>query len=160
MKTIRQLNSPENPPPTRLGSFAALLGAVILAALATTRADIPDPSSGQFAGIYKVTSSTDPMFPATRTSEYFLDFGRGIQAGKLSGSVAVSVRQNPNVKVRIMAWQYFPEQGKIAIGNPYAEGSRNAVAKGAWRMRAIASGFVFERGNYQVVLHPADPKDY
>ena len=71
-------------------------------ASAIVTADVPDQSSGRFGGIYKVTSSNDPLFPATKTREYFLDFGRGIQANKLSGSVAVSMRRNPNVKVRIM----------------------------------------------------------
>lgn len=160
MKTKCCLNFPGNHAATKRGWIAALMGAVILSASAPARADIPDPSSGRFGGIYKVTSSTDPLFPATKTCEYFLDFGRGIQPDKLSGSVAVSERRNPKVKVRIMAWQYFPEQGKIVMGNPFAEGSRNAVAKGAWRMTGITKGVVLDRGNYQIVLHPADPTDY
>jgi hypothetical protein len=139
-----------------LGSFAA----VFLSVSVAVGADFPDRPGGRFGGIYKVTSSTDPMFPATGTREYFLDFGRGIQADKLSGSVAVSVRRNPNVQVRIMAWQYFPDQGKIVIGNPYAEGSRKAVAMGAWQMKGIANGVLFERGSYRVVLQRADPDDY
>lgn len=142
------------------GRVSAFMGAVILSTAAMATADIPDPSAGRFGGLYKVTASTDPMFPATRTNEYFLDFGQGIQAGRASGSVAVSIRRNPHVKVRIMAWQYFPDQGKILIGNPYAEDSRNAVAKGAWRMRGISNGVIFERGSYQIVLQHADPNDY
>lgn len=160
MMTKGRLDSHGNLTANRLGRVSSLISAVILAASATALADVPDPPPGRFGGIYKVTSSTDPLFPATQTREYFLDFGRGIQADKLSGNVAVSVRQNPNVKVRIMAWQYFPDQGRIVIGNAYAEGSRNAVVKGAWRMRAISSGVIFERGNYQVILQPADPMDY
>ena len=100
------------------------------------------------------------MFPVTRTREYFLDFGKGIQAGKLSGSVAISMRRNPNVKVRIMAWQYFPKQGSMVIGNPYSEDSRNAVARAVWKMTGGDNGVIFERGSYQVVLHRADPGDY
>ena len=138
---------------------SAWVAAVFLASSTMVPADVPDSSSGRFGGLYKVTASSDPMFPATRTNEYFLDFGRGIQAGKASGSVAVSVRRNPHVKVRILAWQYFPEQGKILIGNPYDEGSRNAVAKAAWSMRGISNGVIFERGSYQVILQRADSND-
>jgi hypothetical protein len=133
---------------------------VLILSPSLTAADIPDQSSRQFRGMYKVVSSTDPIFPANATTEYFMDFGKGIQGEKMSGSVAVSMRQNPNVKVRIMAWQYFPNHGSIAIGNPYAEGSRNAVAKGVWQMRANAKGVIFERGNYHVVLQRANPADY
>jgi len=110
--------------------------------------------------MYKITSSTDPMFPATPTAEFFLDFGRGIQPKKLAGTVAVSMRQNPDVKVRIMVWQYFPDQGTIVIGNSGPEGSRTAVVRGAWRMRDSSNDVVFERGTYRLVLHRADPKDY
>jgi len=142
----------------RLISMAtAVLGAVSLMAAA---ADIPDSGSREFAGMYKIGSSTDPIFPMQAKQEWFLDFGKGISPGKMSGNVAVSLRQNPNVKVRILAWQYFPKQGVIAMGNPYFEGSRNAVAKGNWQMRPVNGGFVWERGNYQVVLRPADPGDY
>jgi hypothetical protein len=144
----------------RLSRASALAGAIILTATATSIADVPTATSGRFGGMYKVAASTDPIFPATQTREYFLDFGRGIEVGKLSGSVAVSMRQNPHVKVRILSWQYFPDQGKLLIGHPYAEGSRNAVAIGAWRMKGAEKGIIFERGSYRVVLHRADPDDY
>jgi len=160
MKTNRRLSSLENHVASRFGWIATLIAAASLTAAAVSRADATDPSSGRIGGIYKVASSTDPMFPATRTHEYFLDFGPGVQADKLSGNVAVSLRRNPNVQVRIMAWQYFPEQSAIALGNPFAEGSRNAVVRAAWRMRAIDNGILLKRGDYQVVLHRADPKDY
>lgn len=122
--------------------------------------DIPAASGASFEGMYKVAASSDPMFPMSETREYFLDFGKGIQAGKLSGSVAVSMRQNPRVQVRIMAWQYFPEQGKLVIGNPYSEGSRNAVVRAMWSMRGSAHGVALSRLGYQLVLHRADPADY
>lgn len=139
----------------------AIFGALALTlTLSLSAADIPDQSSGQFRGMYKVVSSTDPIFPISQTTEYFMDFGKGIQPDKMSGSVAISKRQNPNVKVRIMAWQYFPKDGSIAIGNPYSEGSRKAVAKGVWTMRGASKGVIFERGSYQVVLQRADPADY
>lgn len=139
--------------------FGALMFSFTLS-LSVPAADIPDSSSGAFRGMYKVVSSNDPLFPVTATTEYFMDFGKGIQGNSMSGNVAVSMRQNPNVKVRIMAWQYFPKQGLIAIGNPYAEGSRNAVARGAWTLTGANEGVVFKRGSYQMVLHRADPGDY
>jgi hypothetical protein len=110
--------------------------------------------------MYKVAASSDPMFPMSETREYFLDFGKGIQAGKLSGSVAVSMRQNPKVQVRVMAWQYFPEQGKLVIGNPYSASSRNAVVRAMWDMRGDNNGVALNRLGYQLVLHRADPGDY
>lgn len=159
MKTI-----PLTPPAVRLvkkfGRIAAIVGVSILSTSDIAVADVADSPAGQFRGIYKVISSNDPIFPATATREYFLDFGKGVEAGKLSGSVAVSMRENPNVKVRIMAWQYFPKQGSIVIGNPFAEGSRQAVAKGIWEMKGAENGVVFKRANYQVVLRRADPNDY
>ncbi|MES2660041.1 MAG: hypothetical protein V4689_15575 [Verrucomicrobiota bacterium] len=142
-----------------LGQISAMVGAAILSASGIAGADVVESTAGQFRGIYKVVASNDPIFPATATREYFLDFGKGMQAGKLSGSVSISMRQNPNVKVRIMAWQYFPKQGSLVIGNPYSEGSRNAVAKGIWILKGTSNGVVFERENYQVVLR-ANPDDY
>ena len=140
-------------------SLAAAL-AIGVFGISSAPADVLSPSTGDFSGIYKVTSSTDPIFPAAADCEWFMDFGGGFSAGKMSGNVAVSLRQNPNVKVRIMAWQYFPRQKSLIIGNPYSENSRNAVAKGVWKMRFVSDGVVFERGQYQVVLHRADPADY
>jgi hypothetical protein len=143
-----------------LGRLFNCFCAAVLAFSATTSADIPDRPSGRFGGVYKIASSSDPIFPATAKREYFLDFGDGVQAGRSSGNVAVSVRENPNVKVRIMAWQYFPDQGKILIGNPFAEGSNRAVAKGMWQLKPVFNGVVFERGSYRVVLQTVDPADY
>ncbi len=110
--------------------------------------------------MYKIVSSSDPIFPMQARQEWFLDFGKGISSGSFSGSVAVSLRQNPNVKVKIMAWQYFPKQGSLMIGNPYGNGSRNAVARGNWQLRPTSAGIHFERDSYQMVLHRADPRDY
>ncbi|MES2438852.1 MAG: hypothetical protein V4584_07290 [Verrucomicrobiota bacterium] len=144
------------------GRLAAMAGALLVTMSASTvRADVPDQAAGEFKGMYKVASSNDPIFPMGAQQEWFLDFGKGVTAEKSSGSVAISLRQNPNVKVRILAWQYFPKQGNILIGNPYSEGSRNAVAKGSWQMSGTTSGGVlFKRDNYRVVLHRADPGDY
>jgi hypothetical protein len=116
-------------------------------------------SGGRLAGFYKVVASNDPQFPATRTREYFLDFGKGIQPSRLSGSVAISLRENPSVRVRILAWQYFPKDGTLVIGNPFAEGSRRAVAAGVWKLRANSKGAVLQRDRFQVVLHRADPEN-
>lgn len=138
------------------GRLFTCVSAALFALSVTASADITDRQSGQFGGIYKITSSSDPIFPATAKREYFLDFGWGSQ----SGNVAVSVRENPNVKVRIMAWQYFPNQGRILIGNPFAEGSNRAIARGVWQMKPILNGVLFERGIYRIVLHAADPADY
>jgi len=123
-------------------------------------ADISSRSGGEFRGIYKIASSNDPIFPMQEKQEWFLDFGAGIKPGRSAGSVAVSLRQNPNVKVRIMAWQYFPQKGQILLGNPYAEGASKAVARGAWDLLVKGDGVIFKRGNYEVVMHRADPADY
>lgn len=139
----------------------ALISAILVSLTSpASRADIPDPVHSDFHGIYKVASSNDPIFPLQARQEWFLDFGQGIRGGKLSGNVAVSLRQNPSVKVRIMAWQYFPKYGNIVIGNPYAEGSKKAVAKGVWLLRPTAEGVIFERENHQLLLRRADPQDY
>lgn len=143
------------------GKATALVGAALFAiSFQSAPADIPDRPSGEFQGMYKVASSNDPIFPMQAQQEWFLDFGKGISSGNFSGNVAVSLRQNPNVRVRILAWQLFPKQGTIVIGNPYSEGSRQAVAKGSWQIQAIGDGVIFQRANYQVVLHRAAPGDY
>lgn len=116
--------------------------------------------TGRFHGIYKVASSTDPMFPDVGTSEYFLDFGRGVRADQKSGSVAVSQRRNPNVRVRVMAWEYLPGNESLLIGNPYAEGSRRAVAAGVWKIRLAGGGAILERGNARIVLRRAAEGEY
>lgn len=126
---------------------------------AAVREASPADASGRLAGFYKVVASNDPQFPVTKTREYFLDFGKGIEPNRLSGSVAVSLRENPRVRVRIMAWQYFPKDASLAIGNPFAEGSRKAVAAGVWRLRVSTNGAVLRRDRYQVVLHRADPEN-
>lgn len=134
--------------------------ALFMLTLQLSPADIPNQPSGEFRGMFKISSSTDPLFPIQADKEWFLDFGQGISQGKFSGNVAVSLRQNPNVKVRIMAWQYFPKQGNIMLGNPFAEGSNKAVAKGNWQITPTSEGFLFRRGNHQFVLRRADPRDY
>ena len=143
------------------GRLVAFISAVVLILTPEfASADVLNQPTGEFRGMYKITASSDPLFPIQAGKEWFLDFGNGISQGTFSGNVAVSLRQNPNVKVRIMAWQYFPKQGTIVIGNPYSEGSNKAVAMGNWQMRPTPEGFLFARGNSRIVLRPADPRDY
>lgn len=132
-----------------------LLGAPVL------HADIPDRDSRvALAGMYKVTASSDPFFPIAADREWFMDFGKGITDQKSAGKVAVSLRQNPNVKVRIMVWQVFPGTGQLYLGNQYSEGSRNAVAVADWKIRNSGNSVILERHGYQIVLNQADPADY
>jgi hypothetical protein len=139
---------------------ASMATFAVLTVLPASADVIRSQSSREFKGMYKVASSTDPIFPMGNKEEWFLDFGKGIHDGIFSGSVAVSLRRNPQVKVRIMAWQYFPQNANLLIGNTYSEGSNKAVAKGVWTMDTTSQGIVFQRGSYQVVLHRADPRDY
>ena len=130
--------------------------------LSSVRADVPDLPRPPvaFHGVYKVKASNDPAFIVSPEREYFLDFGRGMDGGKPAGSVAVSVRVNPNVKVRIFSWQYVPEKNLLLIGSPFAHGSRNAVAVGAWQLRGTGESIVLHRERCKVLLVRADPKDY
>lgn len=144
----------------KIMTLAVVAGVSVFMETGAVASDVPSVSASAFAGMYKVAASSDPMFPITETREYFLDFGKGVQPGKLSGSVAVSMRQNPRVQVRIMAWQYFPNGGTLVIGNPYAEGSRNAVVRAMWSMRGADKGVELNRLGYQLVLQRAEPGDY
>lgn len=120
-------------------------------------ADIPDRSSRTaLSGMYQVSASTDPMFPMQQNQEWFLDFGEGTRNGAFSGTVAVSLRENPNVRVRIMVWQYFPEQGTLVIGNQTNRGSKGAVARAVWNIGANSQYVVLQRHNVNVTLRRAD----
>jgi hypothetical protein len=110
--------------------------------------------------MYEVISSTDPIFPMREQRTWFLDFGKGTSSGDHSGTVAISLRQNPNVKSRIMVWQYFPEKGALLIGNQFERGSRKAVAKGVWSVGADENHVVMKRNSASVVLRKANPSDY
>lgn len=139
------------------GMIAFFSPALLMTVPNAVASDIPDQPSQRLGGMYKIVASNDPIFPMNARQEWFLDFGGG---DKLSGNVAVSLRQNPNVRVRIMAWQYFPRQNAFVLGNPYEEGSRQAVAKGVWTMGSGARGVTLERGSYQVVMSRAAAADY
>ncbi len=125
------------------------------------RADIPDRDSRiSLAGMYKVSASNDPFFPIVSNHEWFMDFGTGITDRKNAGKVAVSLRQNPNVKVRIMVWQVFPGTGQLYLGNQYSEGSRNAVAVADWKISNSGNSVILERHGFRIILNQADPADY
>lgn len=148
-------------------SLTALVTIILVAfSFQTTRAyDVPDrdrrtPLAPQLAGMYKVTASTDPFFPVASDREWFLDFGTGVSAQKTSGKVAVSLRQNPSVKVRIMVWQVYPQTGQLLLGNQFGEGSKGAVALADWQISNSSRGVVLERSGYQIVLEPAAASDY
>lgn len=148
----------------RFNAGCVMLGIMMMMVLQSVRADIPDrarPSTTppQLSGIYKVAASSDPFFPERQNVEWFLDFGKGTSE-KNSGKVAVSLRQNPNVKVRIMVWQMFPQNSSLLLGNQTGEGSKQAVALADWQVRSHPRGVILQRGSYQVVLHHADPADY
>ncbi len=93
-------------------------------------------------------------------NEWFIDFNRGTSEGKTSGKLAVSLRQNPKVQVRILVWQIFPEQGSLLIGNQFAEGARGAVALANWTVTSHGSGLALERNGLRIVLRRAHPNDY
>lgn len=109
--------------------------------------------------MYKITSSNDPVFPDRPGQEWFLDFGEGMTAGASSGTVAVSLRRNPNLQIRILVWEFFPATGTLVIGNQFAEGARGAVALAHWKMRPAGTGLRLQRDSFQVVLHESGPED-
>lgn len=140
---------------------AACIIAALLLSSHRSNADIPDPSPRfHLSGMYLVSESSDPMFPMHENREWFLDFGQGTTAGASSGTVAVSLRENPNVQVRIMVWQYFPEQGTLAIGNQTGRASNRAVTRGIWSIGADSQHVVLRRQNANVVLRRTGSNAY
>jgi hypothetical protein len=146
--------------PLRRFVGTALGLAAMLATTGPLRAiDLPDPApsarSTGLGGYYKVSFSSDPIFPATGGQEWFLDFGEGVRHGRSSGTVAVSSRQNPHVRVHLLVWQVFPESGTLVIGKQTDEGSRRAVALANWKLGRTADGLSLQRGGFQVSLRRA-----
>jgi hypothetical protein len=142
------------------------VGAVALAVAISTptlpAVDLPDASSMRSTGLggyYKIIASSDPLFPGGEGREWFFDFGDGVRHGRSSGTVAVSLRQNPNVRVRLLVWQVFPENGTLVIGNQTEEGGKRAVALARWTIGRTATGVSLQRGNYQVSLQRAAAGD-
>jgi hypothetical protein len=144
----------------RIAVFICLAWFSVVPAARSAESGAPSSAAFRIGGIYKITSSNDPLFQVTPTREHFLDFGHGARQHLNSGSVSVSQRENPSVRVRMMAWEYFPERGLIALGNPFEPGSRKAVAAGVWRVQWISGGLVWQRGNHRIVLHRPKPGDY
>lgn len=141
--------------PLLTGIFAPLIALILL--LGSPGALASDVS--QLSGMYKVVSSSDPVFPESSGREWFLDFGQGIANGRNSGKVAVSLRENPNVRVRILVWQFFPDTGTLKIGNQFAEGARGAVTLADWRISRGQRELYLERDTHRVTLRPAGPAD-
>ncbi|HEY8991380.1 MAG TPA: hypothetical protein VIM46_05350 [Luteolibacter sp.] len=125
--------------------------------------DLPDrPPPVQatgLSGFYKISSCTDPLFPGENQCEWFFDFGEGVRSGRTSGTVAVSLRQNPHVRVRILVWQLDPATSTLILGNQTEEGSRRAVALAAWKIGRSSGGVSLQRGSYHVSLTRASAAD-
>lgn len=141
--------------------FAAVAGACALA-LGSPLAgadvqDAPAPTQSRLQGFYRVVASNDPLFTLQDKREWFMDFGKGVTSGKTHGTVAVSLRQNPKVRVKVMVWQAFPQTSTLVIGEQTGEGSNKAVALGSWQVRPNSTGFMLERGNYRIVLDRSEP---
>lgn len=117
------------------------------------------PSTPAPIGYYKIVRSSDPMFPSDANKEYFLDFGHAIERGRTSGTVAVSLRENPRVQVKLLVWQLFPETSTLVIGAPEDENSRQAVALASWKVRTGAAGMILHRDQFQIALQRAQSTD-
>ena len=138
-----------------------LLTAVFTASLSiTAHADVPDRNVTSLNGIYKVAASNDPFFPMGQGREWFMDFGTGMTTSTSSGTVTISLRQNPSVSVRPMVWQFFPSNSTIALGNQFERGASQAVAKGIWRVSQTQDGLTLDRGDVRFILFRPEPGDY
>lgn len=133
---------------------------IFAAAIQPSFADIPDRQPIALSGMYRIAASNDPLFPMGSKQEWFLDFGTGTLDGTTSGKVAVSLRENPNVSVRIMVWQYFPRDNALMIGNQTAEGSARALVRGGWTLSSDSGAIFLLRENATIVMKRADPTDY
>lgn len=143
-------------------SFLAAPVATLVIAFTTSqlKADIPDRPVTDLQGIYKVAASNDPLFPVNRGKEWFLDFGSGLTSTTSSGPLTVSMRRNPDVSVRMMVWQFSRDQSALMIGNQFARGSRQAVAKGVWKVSQTSDGMVLNRNGRQLILFRPEPGEY
>lgn len=141
-------------------TLATVIAMIAAIAIQPSPADIPDRERVSLVGMYQVVSSNDPFFPMDSRQEWFLDFGNGFRDGISSGKVAVSLRENPKVSVRIMVWQYFPEERVLLIGNQAAQGSGRAVARGVWTLGSDSGAIFLLRERCTIVLKRADPNDY
>lgn len=138
----------------------AFVAATFSISTTLAKADVPDQRVSELSGIYKVAASNDPFFPAGAGKEWFLDFGSGMTSSTSSGTVTISLRENPSVSVRPMVWQFFPSESALAIGSQYEQGSRQAVAKGIWRISQTSEGLILDRGESRFILNRPEPGDY
>lgn len=145
--------------PLRKTLSAAILSVTISFTL-PAHADIPDRAISGISGIYKVAASNDPLFPTGNGKEWFLDFGSGLTSTTSSGTVTVSLRQNPKVSVHPMVWQFFPGDSTLVIGNQYQRGAKQAVAKGVWKISQTRDGLSFDRDGVRFILFRPEPGDY
>jgi hypothetical protein len=135
-----------------------LLLALLWAAPARAGDTAAEGSQAPLQGLYRVGSSTDPAFPLEGGQEWFLAFGRG--GGKSSGSLALTLRQNPNLRVRLLVWQFFPDSATLRIGRQSARSSQQAVLATDWQLAASAAGsLLLRRGGFQLMLVPATLSD-
>jgi hypothetical protein len=121
-------------------------------------------ASGQTAaapllrGLYRVTASTDPFFALEGGQEWFVDFGGG--AEKFSGRLALTLRQNPNLRVRLLVWQFSPDSGTLRIGRGSTTSPREAIAAASWQLaRGPAGALLLRRDQHQATLVPATSSD-
>jgi hypothetical protein len=137
-----------------LGNAKSVVAAVVFAVgIQSSITASPAPAAKRLQGIYQIVSSSDPIFPTQDQQEWFLDFGQGPDDGKnLSGTVAVSLRRNPHVRVKIMVWQYFPKEESLVIGSPYHEKSRQAVAAGTWQVQPGQAELRLQRDGCRIIL--------
>jgi len=109
-------------------------------------------------GLYRVAASTDGFFPVDGGQEWFLDFGRGTEPS--SGRLALTLRQNPNLRVRLLVWQFTPERATLRIGRESARQPGHALAPTSWQLtRGTAGSLVLRRAEGQTTLVPATPSD-
>ncbi len=147
--------------PTGLLHGARLIAAAaVLATAPAATADLPaaGPAAAvqhaAFCGTYKISSSNDPAFPGIDHQEWFLDFGRRAPT-RPSGTVAVTARQNPHLKLRLRVWQFSPDTGMLRLGTQAAQASQHLVAAATWQVTTAAAGsLLLRRGDYHALLVP------
>lgn len=105
-------------------------------------------------GLYRIRSSTDPAFPLDNNQDWFFDFAHG--ADSSSGTLALTLRQNPNLRVRLLVWQFFPDSATLRLGRASARSSHEAITAATWQLaRGAAGSLLLRRGAFQITLAPA-----
>ncbi|MEP2777691.1 MAG: hypothetical protein ABJQ29_09275 [Luteolibacter sp.] len=140
-----------------IGIFATCILTMILffgVVAQVTSANIPVRSDGYISGTYQISKSSDPVFPIVEGREWFLDFGDGNATGNRSGEVAVSLHENPEVKTRLMTWEYFSDQDILIIREPSDETTTDIPAQTIWTVHSPASDLYLTRNNRTLILKP------